>query len=78
VTDLIREEDSAMAHVQTELARDRQRSLLAAAEAQRDGQRAWMHDRMARRAQRAERRQTRQADQAARWRAALEQLESTL
>ena len=65
-----------MAHVQPELARERQQTLLAMAAAQRDGQRAWMHDRIARRAQRAERLQTRRADQAARLRAALELLES--
>jgi hypothetical protein len=65
-----------MAHVQPELARERQQVLLAMAVAQRDGQRAWMHDRIARRAQRAERLQTRRADQAARLRAALELLES--
>ncbi len=46
------------------------------ATAQRDGNRAWMHDRIARRAARAERLQTRRADQAARLRATLEQLES--
>jgi hypothetical protein len=65
-----------MAHVQAELARDRQQTLLAMAEAERDGRRAWIHDRIERRAQRAERLQTRRADQAARLRAALEQLES--
>ena len=62
--------------VQAELARERQQSLLAAAAAQRDGQRAWMHERIAKRAQRAERLQSRRADQAARLRAALEHLES--
>ena len=67
-----------MAHVQAELARERQRSLLAAAAAQREGRRAWTHDRLTRRAERAERRQTRQASQAARLRAVLEQLESAL
>jgi hypothetical protein len=65
-----------MAHVQAELARDRQQGILATAAAQRDGQRAWRHDRIVRRAQRAERLQTRRADQAARLRAALEQLEA--
>jgi hypothetical protein len=65
-----------MAHVQPELARERQQALLAMAAAQRDGNRAWMHDRIARRAQRAERLQTRRADQAARLRAALELIES--
>jgi len=65
-----------MAHVQAELARERQQALLAMAAAQRDGRQAWMHDRITRRAQRAERLQTRRADEAARLRAALEQLES--
>jgi hypothetical protein len=65
-----------MAHVQVELARDRQQGLLAVAAAQRDGQRAWMHDRIARRAERAERRQARRANQAAQLRATLDQLES--
>jgi hypothetical protein len=65
-----------MAHVQAELVRDRQQTLLAMAAAERDGRRAWMHDRIARRAQRAERLQTRRADQAARLRAALDHLES--
>jgi len=65
-----------MAHVQTELARERQRALLAMAIAQRDGHRAWMHDRIARRAARAERLQSRRAVQATRLRATLEELES--
>ena len=65
-----------MAHVQTELARERQQALLAMAVAQRDGHRAWMHDRIARRAERAERLQSRRAEQATRLRATLEQLES--
>ena len=65
-----------MAHVQAELARERQRSMLADAAAWRDGQRAWMHYRIARRAQRVERLQMRRGDQAARLRAALEYLES--
>jgi hypothetical protein len=46
------------------------------ATAQRDGHRAWMHDRIARRAARAERLQSRRAEQATRLRATLEQLES--
>jgi hypothetical protein len=50
--------------------------MLADAAAWRDGQRALMHDRIARRAQRVERLQVRRRDQAARLRALLEQLES--
>ena len=53
-----------MTHVEQELVRDRQRTLLAAAAAQRDGQRAWLHGRIARRAERTERRQQTVADQA--------------
>jgi hypothetical protein len=65
-----------MAHVVPDLARERQRTMLADAAAWRDGQRALMHDRIARRAQRVERLQVRRRDQAARLRALLEQLES--
>jgi hypothetical protein len=57
--------------------------MLAAAAAQRDGQRAWLHDRISRRAERAERRQDglerRQhnlADRAERLRAQLAEIES--
>jgi hypothetical protein len=50
--------------------------MLADAAAWRDGQRAWMHSRIARRAQRVERLQMRRGDQAARLRAVLEYLES--
>jgi hypothetical protein len=53
-----------MTHVGQELARDRQRTLLAVAAAQRDGQRAWLHGRITRQAERAERRQHSHADQA--------------
>jgi hypothetical protein len=53
-----------MTHVEQELVRDRHRTLLAAAAAQRDGQRAWRHGRIARQAERAERRQHSLADQA--------------
>jgi hypothetical protein len=53
-----------MTHVGQELARDRQRTLLAVAAAQRDGQRARLHGRIARRAERAERKQHTLADQA--------------
>jgi hypothetical protein len=65
-----------MAHVRPELARERQQSMLADAAAQRDGQRAWMHERIARRARRAEKLKARQGNLAARLRADLEQLES--
>lgn len=65
-----------MAHVQTELARDRQRHLLAMATAQRDVQRALAHNRLTRRAKRAERLQRTHGDQAARLWAELDELES--
>ena len=65
-----------MAHVQAELARERQRTMLADAAAWRDGQRAWMHNRIARRAERVERLQMRRRDKVARLRAVLEQLDS--
>jgi hypothetical protein len=50
--------------------------MLAVAAAERDGQRAWMHERIARRARRAERLKARQSNIAARLRADLEHLES--
>jgi len=50
--------------------------MLAEAAAERDGQRVWMHERIARRARRAERLKARQGNLAARLRADLEQLES--
>jgi len=72
-----------MTHVEQELARERQRTLLAVAAAQRDGQRAWLHGRISRRAERAERRQHdladqafRMADEAERLRARLAEIES--
>ena len=65
-----------MAHLRPELARERQQTMLAVAAAERDGQRAWMHERIARRARRAERLKARQSNIAARLRADLEHLES--
>jgi hypothetical protein len=65
-----------MAHVLPDLAKERQRSLLAEAAADRDAQRALTHDRIARRALRVERLQARRGDQVARLRAVLERLES--
>lgn len=53
-----------MAHVQTDVARDRQRGMLAAAAAERDGRRAWMHSRIVRQVERAERRAMSHADRA--------------
>jgi hypothetical protein len=50
--------------------------MLAVAAAQRDGQRAWMHERIARRARRAERLNARKVELAARLRADLEHLEA--
>lgn len=65
-----------MTHMEMELARDRQRSLLAAAAAQRDSQRATRHGRIIRRAERAERLQHSHRDRAARLRARLDLIES--
>ena len=72
-----------MTHVGQELVRDRHRTLLAVAAAQRDGQRAWRHGRIARLAERAERKQHshtdqafRLADEAERLRAKLAEIES--
>jgi hypothetical protein len=67
-----------MSHIypELELARERQRSLLALAAAQRDARRAQLHTRMLRQAERAERRQLSQRDQAIRLRARLDELES--
>jgi hypothetical protein len=65
-----------MEHRQLQLAKDRQQELLAAATAAREGQRAQLHERLARRAERAERRRASQGDQAARLRARLTELES--
>jgi hypothetical protein len=65
-----------MAHVQLELVRDRHRTMLAAAAAEREGRQALHYRRVARQARRAERRQLDQADQVMRLRARLSQLES--
>jgi hypothetical protein len=65
-----------MTHVLPDLARERQREMLADAVALRDGRRAAMHGRVARRLQRLERLQTRRGHQAAQLRAELERLES--
>ena len=65
-----------MAHLQHELIHDRQRGMLEAAEAQRDGYRATMHRRIARRAERAELRQLSYRTHAARLRTELEQIEA--
>ncbi len=66
-----------MEHVLANLAADRQRQLLAVAEAERDGHRARRHSRVTRQAERADRRLASHWDQAARLRAHLRELEST-
>jgi hypothetical protein len=53
-----------MAHVQTQVARDRQRWMLATAKSERDGKRASVHGRIVRQAERAERRAMSLADRA--------------
>ena len=63
-----------MTHVLPDLAKERQRHMLAEAAAIRDGRRLAMRDRVTRRLQRAERLETRHEDQAARLRAELERL----
>jgi RNA binding exosome subunit len=63
--------------IQAELARERQKGLLASAAAQREVQRAQLYNRISRQAERAERRQLSQRDQAIRLRRRLKQLEST-
>jgi len=65
-----------MAHVQAELARERQRTMLAAAAAQREGRRAWIHGRIVKRVERAERRQVSGAHRAEQLRARLSEIES--
>jgi hypothetical protein len=72
-----------MTHLEQELVRERQRTLLAAAAAQRDGQRARLQRRIGRRAERVERRKHshvdqafRLADEADRLRARLAEIES--
>jgi len=65
-----------MVHMQAELARDRQRSLLEEAAVERDKRIARLQSRIVRLARRAEQRQLSQAHEAARLRARLEQLAS--
>jgi hypothetical protein len=65
-----------MEHIQRQLVRERQRSMLDAAAAQRDGNRAAMYRRIARRAERAERRQLSHGTHVARLRAELAQIEA--
>jgi len=65
-----------MTHVLADLAKERQRKMLADAAAVRDGRRAAMHGRVARRLERLERQQTRRDDEAVRLRAELARLES--
>jgi hypothetical protein len=65
-----------MTHMHVELARDRQRSLLRAAAAERDLRIVRLQSRIVRQAKRAEQRQLSQAHQAARMRAQLDQLVS--
>lgn len=73
----MRERESAMEHVLGDLARDRQRAILAVAETERDIRRARQHSRLSRLAERADRQLASQWDQAARLRAHLRELEST-
>lgn len=61
-----------MSHVLPELARERQRAMLADAEALRDGRRAAMRGKATRRLERIERSRARRGHQAARLRAELE------
>jgi len=63
-----------MTHVLPDLARERQRSMLAEAAALRDGRRAAMHGRVTRRLQRVQRLQTRHSDEVTRLRAELDRL----
>ena len=65
-----------MAHVQLELARDRQRRMLAAAAQQREGYRALAHGRIVRQAERAERRTRTHAGEAERLRARIAEIEA--
>lgn len=67
-----------MAHVQTELVRQRQQTLLEYAESERVARQARLHQRIVRQAERAERRQLSNRDQAIRLRARLNQIESAL
>jgi hypothetical protein len=66
-----------MEHVLVELARDRQRGILARAEAERDGRRARQYSRVSRLAERADRQLASRWAHAARLRADLRELEST-
>jgi hypothetical protein len=66
-----------MEHVLVELARDRQRGILARAESERDGRRAWQYSRVSRLAERADRQLASRWAQAARLQAHLRELEST-
>jgi RNA binding exosome subunit len=67
---------NAMAYVQAELARQRRRSMLAVAAAEREVRQARLYSRVIRQAERAERRQLTRRDEAIRLRAWLEQFES--
>jgi hypothetical protein len=73
----LRERESAMEHVLVDLARERQRGMLAQAEAQRHSRRARQHSRISRLAERADRQLASHWNQAARLRADLRELEST-
>jgi RNA binding exosome subunit len=67
-----------MAHVQTELVRERQQTLMEYAQSERLARQAQLHKRIIRQAERAERRQLSNRDQAIRLRARLNQIESAL
>jgi hypothetical protein len=69
--------ERAMTHMQVELARDRQRSLLRDGAAERDLRIARLQSRIVRQARRAEQRQLSHAHQAARLTAQLDQLVSS-
>jgi hypothetical protein len=65
-----------MAHVQLELARDRQQSMQAAAAVHHEGRKALVHSRILRQAERAERRRLSHAKEAHRLRAMIADLEA--
>jgi len=67
-----------MAHVQKELVRERQQTLMEYAQSERQARQAQLHKRIIRQAERAERRQLSSRDQAIRLRALLNQIESAL
>jgi hypothetical protein len=67
-----------MAHVQRELVRERQQSLMEYAQSERQARQAQLHKRIIRQAERAERRQLSSRDQAIRLRALVNQIESAL